>query len=78
MLIDCDTCTARDEACGDCVMTVLLGRRARAPPSVRPSFRPLEFDESEQAALGTLAWAGLVPPLRLVVSDSPGIDQEIA
>jgi hypothetical protein len=28
MLIDCDTCQARGPACGDCVVTVLLG----APP----------------------------------------------
>ncbi len=29
MLIDCDTCTARDTGCADCVVTVLLG----APPA---------------------------------------------
>jgi len=27
MLIDCDTCAARDVHCGDCVVMVLLGRR---------------------------------------------------
>jgi hypothetical protein len=56
MLIDCDTCVARDVACGDCVMTVLLG-----PPSVR-----VDLDAEEQAAIDSLADAGLVPPLRLV------------
>lgn len=56
MLIDCDTCVARDHACGDCVMTVLL-----AQPAVR-----LDLDDEERAAIGTLADAGLVPPLRLV------------
>lgn len=61
MLIDCSTCVARDRACGDCVITVLLGR----PPV------PLELDATEQDALDSLAGAGLVPPLRLV-SDSRG------
>lgn len=56
MLIDCETCIARDHACGDCVMTVLL--------QIAPI--PVDLDEDEQAAIGTLAEAGLVPPLRLV------------
>jgi hypothetical protein len=37
-------------------MTVLL----QQPPV------PVELDESEEAAIGALAEAGLVPPLRLV------------
>lgn len=57
MLIDCETCVARDHACGDCVITVLLGT---APPA------PVDLDEEERAAIGSLARAGLVPPLRLV------------
>jgi len=61
MLIDCDTCVARDIACGDCVMTVLLGA-----PSTR-----VELDDEERAAIGSLAEAGLVPPLRLVRSQPP-------
>jgi hypothetical protein len=56
MLIDCDTCVARDVACDDCVMTVLLGM-PRAP---------VDLDDDERAAIGSLADAGLVPPLRLV------------
>jgi hypothetical protein len=56
MLIDCDTCIARDHACSDCVMTVLL--------EIAPA--PVELDADEQAAIGSLADAGLVPPLRLV------------
>jgi hypothetical protein len=56
MLIDCETCTAPAHACADCVMTVLL----QQPPV------PVELDESEEAAIGALAEAGLVPPLRLV------------
>jgi hypothetical protein len=67
MLIDCDTCIARDYACRDCVVTVLLDR---APA-------PVELDDAEQAAFGTLAQAGLVPPLRLA-SDSSRSAREIA
>jgi hypothetical protein len=61
MLIDCDTCVARDVACGDCVVTVLLGM-----PSVR-----VDLDDDEQAAIDSLAGAGLVPPLRLVRHETP-------
>ena len=57
MIIDCDGCGVRGDACGDCVVAVLLG----APPD-------LQVDE--QRALGVLADAGLVPPLRLVESRS--------
>ncbi|HKC29774.1 MAG TPA: hypothetical protein VKB75_17295 [Jatrophihabitans sp.] len=60
MLIDCDTCIARDEACGDCVMTVLLGR----------SPAPVELDDEVEAAIGSLAQVGLVKPLRLVPGPS--------
>jgi hypothetical protein len=55
VIIDCDSCAVRGLACGDCVVTALLG----APPG--------EFDEGESAALEALAGSGLVPPLRLVV-----------
>ena len=60
MVIDCTTCTARDLACDDCVITVLLG----GPPEVARA--PLDLDDAERVALGSLAQAGLVPPLRLV------------
>lgn len=53
MIIDCDGCGVRGDACGDCVVAVLLG----APP---------DLQADEQRALGVLAEAGLVPPLRLV------------
>ena len=56
MLIDCDSCTVRGLACGDCVVTVLLG----VPPA------GVELDDAEQAAIGALAAQGLVPPLRLL------------
>jgi hypothetical protein len=61
MLIDCDACTARGPACGDCVVTVLL----RTVPTVHDT-GGVELDGAEQAALVALAGSGLVPPLRLV------------
>jgi hypothetical protein len=53
--IDCDTCAVRGLACGDCVVTVLLG----PPPE-------MGFDDDERRALDVLAGSGLVPPLRMV------------
>jgi hypothetical protein len=61
MLIDCDTCVVKGLACGDCVVSVLLG----APPS------GVELDETERQALSALADAGMVPQLRLVPAESP-------
>lgn len=58
MLIDCDTCEVRGQACGDCMVTALL--------DTSPS---LEIDECEQQALQSLADGGVVPPLRLVPPD---------
>jgi hypothetical protein len=60
VLIDCDSCAVRGLACGDCVVTVLLG--------VSPA--GVELDAAEQAALSVLADQGLVPPLRLVTMAS--------
>jgi hypothetical protein len=59
VIIDCDRCEMRDIACGDCVVTVLLG----APPEV-------EIDATEQAAIAALAEGGLVPPLRMAPRDA--------
>ena len=56
--VDCDRCLVRSPgACGDCVVTVLLG----GPPE------GIELDGDEVAALEALADGGLVPPLRLVI-----------
>jgi hypothetical protein len=55
VIIDCDSCEVRGLACGDCVVSALLG----GPPQ--------ELDEDESAALEALAGSGLVPPLRLVL-----------
>ena len=62
MNIDCDSCAAKGPACGDCVVTVLLG----APPE------GVELDEAEQRAIEALAESGLIPPLRLVPERHPG------
>jgi hypothetical protein len=59
--IDCDGCRARGPACGDCVVTVLLG----APPE------GVELDDAERRAIEALAESGLVPPLRLVPDEHP-------
>ena len=65
MLIDCDACAARGPACGDCVVTVLLG----APPVRRDGDElGIDLDGDEQAAIAVLAGSGLVPPLRLVAA----------
>ena len=56
MLIDCDSCEVRGAACGDCVVSVLLG----------PAPAGVELDETERAAIAALADAGMVPRLRLV------------
>ena len=65
MLIDCDTCTVRGLACGDCVVSHLLGLAPSSEPA-GPAPQPLELDAGEQAAFAVLAGSGLVPPLRLV------------
>ncbi len=59
MSIDCDRCLARPAACGDCIVTVLMG-----PVGM--------LGEQERAAFAVLADSGLVPPLRLV-TDVEGV-----
>jgi hypothetical protein len=80
MLIDCDACTARGPACGDCVVTVLLSgppAHGHAPPAATDPADgaaprvPLELDGAERTALANLARSGLVPPLRLVPVEPP-------
>ena len=65
LVIDCDSCLARGPACGDCVVTCLLG----APP---PEGRRL--DEHQVQAIGALSASGLVPPLRLVTPVDGQVD----
>jgi hypothetical protein len=66
IVVDCDTCIVRSAAaCGDCVVTVLLG----SPPD------GVVLDEAEVTALDVLAQEGLVPPLRLVTPlTSPDVE----
>ncbi len=59
MIIDCDDCAVRGPACQECVVSVLLG-------STPDGAEQLELDETERAAVDTLAGAGLIPPLRMV------------
>ena len=57
MHVDCRECTIKGPvACGDCVVTVLLG----SPPE------GVVLSPAERSALDALADAGLVPPLRLI------------
>ena len=63
MLIDCDRCPVRGQACADCVITVLLDR----PPA------PVDLDAAERAALGRLARAGLLPPLQPAAGSSGSV-----
>ncbi|MBU6245227.1 MAG: hypothetical protein KGP12_08440 [Actinomycetales bacterium] len=60
MLIDCDACAVAGPACGDCVVSVLLGPPAGAR---------VEIADEHGPALQVLADAGLVPPLRLVPTE---------
>ena len=54
MIIACCRCETRGNGCRDCVITVL-----------EPSNMAGCLGEAEVRALGVLADAGLVPPLRL-------------
>jgi len=57
MIIDCDDCAMQHtSACSECVVSVLLHQMGQ----------PIVLSGDEQDALGNLAQAGLVAPLRLV------------
>ena len=71
MLIDCDTCAARGVHCEDCVVSVFLGLPRAAHDEASATDAPIELDQPERDAIGTLMAAGLVPPLRLVALPSP-------
>jgi hypothetical protein len=61
MEIDCDRCGMRDVGCQDCVITVLQPPTAAGFSTADPG----HLTGEEVKALGVLAAAGLVPPLRL-------------
>lgn len=58
MRVDCGTCRARGPACADCAISVLLG----------PMPDEVLLDGPERAALAALAGSGMLPPLRLAVT----------
>ena len=66
MEIDCGRCAMRGPGCRSCVVTVLVPRTAAAFSAAAPGY----LGEAEVKALGVLADAGLVPPLRFSLSGS--------
>jgi hypothetical protein len=60
MTIDCGRCEMRGKGCQDCVITVLGPRNAAGFAAQVPG----HLGEAEVKALGVLAAAGMVPPLR--------------
>jgi len=74
MIIDCDTCVVRHQACDDCVVGVLLGvpqvpgrdEVTGREPAAPGTPLPIEFGPVERRALEVLADHGLIPHLRLV------------
>ena len=63
MLIDCNDCVMQNsDACGDCIVTVLLNN----PVDGQQSDCQMELDDAEAMALGNLAAAGLVAEMRLL------------
>jgi hypothetical protein len=60
MLINCETCLARDIACDDCVVNLIFHEGL------------LDLAEDEAEAIANLSEAGLIPQLRLV---PPKIDR---
>ena len=55
MIIDCDTCTMREIACADCVISSLL---------LLPAADTAEVSDKTVEALQLLSSRGIVPPLR--------------
>jgi hypothetical protein len=85
MIIDCDRCAVRGDACQDCVVGVFLGvpgvvDRGGDQAELPSGARTLQLDAPERRALDVLADQGLVPRLRLVATDqrhlSPNLSNE--
>jgi len=73
VIIDCDSCEVRGNACGDCVIGVLLGVPAPTARGSATSDAPfgapvVQLGAPERHALDVLAEQGLVPRLRLVAT----------
>ena len=66
MVIDCGRCVMRSAGCQDCVVAVLSPASVTGYAPQAPDY----LDEAEVRALGVLADAGLVPPLRLSLPHS--------
>ena len=66
MEIDCGRCEMRGTGCQDCVVTALEPGTAAGFPAAAPGY----LGEAEVKALGVLAAAGMVPPLRLSLPGS--------
>jgi hypothetical protein len=66
MVIDCSRCVMRGAGCQDCVVAVLKPARATGYLPKVAGY----LDEAEVQALGVLADAGMVPPLRLALPGS--------
>jgi hypothetical protein len=59
MIIDCEKCEVRNVGCADCVVSVMLG----------DPVEQVEIGDGERRALDVLAEGGMLPPLRLTISD---------
>ena len=66
MKIDCGRCEMRGTGCHDCVITSLEPRNAAGFSAPSPGY----LGEAEVKALGVLAAAGMVPPLRFSLPGS--------
>jgi hypothetical protein len=64
--IDCGRCEMRGTGCQDCVVTALEPRNAARFSVAAPGY----LGEAEVKALGVLADAGMVPPLRFSLAGS--------
>jgi hypothetical protein len=70
MTIDCGRCEMRGTGCDDCVITVLGPRNAAAAPDAAAPAASGYLGDEEVRALGVLAAAGMVPPLRFSLPGS--------
>jgi hypothetical protein len=63
MLIDCDSCAARGQACSGCVVSVVL---------TPPALSAVDWDDTERRALTALTEGGLRPALLMTPAPLPG------